>query len=209
MALFNYLFVSFQCTTLYGLGFIGSAGNTLLYVLGGSSLKTFYTVDRNNSLHEGKIIELNIRDDLSPATLKNHAYTLFPRGLSAHGENYFIKATSRANNDSVAIELFFEYVRQAHFQNVISRFQCLFACDSIEEAKKFKSKYGNESSRIFEVQSVNNHFKANMRILDNNQSSLFYSYLAHQYWSGFKSDLPELIWEVLLELPVTIGKQIE
>ncbi|WP_448127758.1 DUF2441 domain-containing protein [Salinicola sp. NYA28a] len=123
---------------------------------------------------------------------------------------YLLSNKSRGDVASPIIELLFENIRKAHFSGRPSRFQSVFACCSIEEARQFKASYGDESSPIWEVYKDGPIFKGNMRLLDNNQTNLICSYLAHEYWSGRQGPTEfSGLTEVVLELPVTVGTRIE
>ncbi|MFL1407374.1 hypothetical protein ACJO2E_18675 [Marinobacter sp. M1N3S26] len=170
-------------------------------------MEKFYTVDRTGSLKEGLEISLNSPEINSPE-LQEHMLSMFPEGLSHHGVSYFVSSESRADSPSQSIELLFEYVRQAHYPELMSRFQSFFACQSIEEARLFRQNYGTGDEKIYEVLARGRYFKANMRLLDNNQTSLCCSFLAHKYWRSETVSLPNELWEILLELPVTIGRVV-
>lgn len=176
----------------------------------GGSLDRFFAVDRAGTLMEGMVLELVRHPDVKPDFLQKHVDNLYPSGLSAHGEQYLLRKDSRGNIASPIIELLFENVRKAHFPDRPSRFQSIFACCSIDEARQFRSSYGEINSPIWEIYTEGPVFKGNMRLLDNNQTTLVCSYLAHEYWSGHHgpAELSGLT-EVVLELPVTVGARVE
>jgi len=153
-------------------------------------------------------ISLTKYTDISPIHLQEHVNKMFPEGVSHHGDKYFLLDNSAGNISSPAIELLFEYVRQAHFPNAISRFQSFFACETKGEAIHFRNIYGNEKDSIYEIYTANDYMKVNMMLLGNNQTTLIYSHFAHEYWNGHASELPNPFWEVLLKLPVTIGSKL-
>jgi hypothetical protein len=171
-------------------------------------MKKFYTVDRVGTLSSGTVINITKYDDVNPKALQVHVDSLFPSGVSFHGENYLLKNDSHGKISSSAIELLFEYVRRSNFPEIPSRFECSFACETIEEAKVFRTNFGQPTDRIFEVFSEGSYFKGNMVLLENNQTSLVCSYFADEYWKGNQGPNPDCFWEVLLELPVTIGEQV-
>ena len=173
-------------------------------------MDAFFTVDRTRCLYSGAIIELVRHGDIQPMVLQTHVNELYPEGLSVHGDRYLLQSGSRGNIASPAIELLFEYIRRAHYPSSPSRFQCIFSCSSIEDARTFRDQYGESDSPIWEVRTENTYHVGNMRLLDNNQTSLLCSYLGHEYWRG--NDGPtELagLREVVLSLPVVIGERIE
>jgi hypothetical protein len=171
-------------------------------------MNKFYTVDRMNLLSTGTVISLTKYDDVDPIELQEHVDLLFPNGVSSHGENYILKNGSHGLISSSAIELLFEYVRRSNFPEIASRFQCTFACETLEEAEKFRSAFGLPTNKIFEVFTENSYFKGDMTLLDNNQTSLVCSYFADEYWKGNSSPASENFWELLLQLPVSIGNQV-
>jgi hypothetical protein len=181
----------------------------------GGKLDRFFAVDRAGTLTEGMVLDLVRHVDEEPECFQTHLDSLLPSGLSAHGERYLLSNDSRGSIASPIIELLFENVRKAHFPDCPSRFQstfacCSFACCSVEEAQQFKTFYGEDNSPIWEIYTEGPVFKRNMRLLDNNQTNLICSYLAHEYWSE-RQGPAELsgLTEVFLELPVKVGARIE
>ena len=171
-------------------------------------MKIFFAVDRTDFLKEGKIISLAKYNDITPIELQRHVDDMFPEGLSHHGDRYFLTNNSVGTIASPAIELLFEYVRRAHFPTAISRFQSFFACETEAEAVSFKNIYGSSTDSIYEIYTNNNYMKVNMNLLINNNTTLVCSHFAHEYWSGSSSTLPNPFWEMLLELPIRIGKKL-
>lgn len=171
-------------------------------------MKKFYTVDRFGSLNEGDVIDLQYHDDVNPSHFQEHVDSMFSDGFSKHGDRYILKSDSIGNVSSPAIELLFEYVRQAHFPNVTSRFQSFFACETQHEASLFRGRFGQGTEKIYEVFTENEYFKGNMNLLNNNQTSLVCSYLGHEYWKGNTLNEFDDFWEILLTLPVTIGSEV-
>jgi hypothetical protein len=170
-------------------------------------MKKFYHIDRLGILQENKNISLIQYNDIKPQELQCHADEMFPQGFSHHGDHYFLKNQSQAKIASPNIEILFEYVRRAHYKNRPSRFQSVFAFETIEQALDFKQKFGTSNSLIWEVESQEN-FKADMNLLTiGNNSILVYSYFAHLYWQGKTRE--NTFWEYLLVPPVKIIKKIE
>ena len=184
-------------------------GVICLFKNGCEFLKKFFAVDRAQKLTENTFISLTKYSDVNPRELQIHVDELYPHGVSVHGERYLINSNSHGQISSPAIELLFEYVRKAYFPEVSSRFQSFFACETLSEAQAFKTRYGNEENPIFEILSSNKCFRGNMNLLNNNRTSLVCSYIAHEYWKGSQGPDSQPFWELLLELPVTVGKQIE
>ncbi len=166
----------------------------------------FFTVDRLGGLSQG--IELRIQHylDINPPHLQEHVDFMFPEGVSRHGDSFFLSSGSRANIASPAIEILFEYVRRAHFPDKPSRFMSFFAVDTLSAATDFNNRYGEGRAAIWEVEAPE-HFRANMALLESNQTTLVYSYFAHLYWKGEAGPI-EPFWEVLLVPPVKVIRQV-
>jgi hypothetical protein len=179
-------------------------------------MNKFYHVDRSNSLTSGLVMGLINYRDVEPDELQKHVDILYPKGLSSHGERYLLKNNSSANIADPNIEILFEYVRRAQFPEKPSRFQSIFAFQTIREASIFRSIYASTNSPIWEVMAMKS-FMADMRLLTTNCSILVYSYYATLYWSGKpapenpgpEKQSPELSWEVLLEPPVQVIRKIQ
>ncbi len=169
----------------------------------------YFTVDRNRTLEEGKIINLVKYSDVGPQELQAHVDSLFPDGVTRHGEHYMLKGQTSAmdRNKSPTIELLFEYVRRSHFPSRPSRFQSIFAFENIDQAVSFRNKYGKSDGLIWEVES-DAAFKADMLLLTLKDSLLRLSYNAHQYWRGMSSG-NNPVWEYLMVPPVRVIRRID
>ena len=167
----------------------------------------YFTVDRNRTLEEGKIINLVKYSDVEPHELQVHVDFLFLNGVTSHGERYMVRGQAPAKGVNEVIELLFEYVRRSHFPSRPSRFQSVFAFESIEQTKSFRNEYGTSDSLIWEVES-DIAFKTDMRLLTLQGSLLILSYNAHQYWSGMSSG-NNPVWEYLLVPPVRVIRRID
>lgn len=172
-------------------------------------MQTFFTVDRAGLLRENLEISLTKHQDIKPQELQLHSNSLYPDGVSFHGATYLIKPNSRGNISSPAIELLFEYVRRSNFPQMPSRFQSFFACATLAEAQQFRVNFGRPEQQIWTVYSQEDSFRVNMKLLDNNQTTLYCSYLAHEYWQG-NAGPTQLgqFWEMILRLPVKIGQRV-
>ncbi|MDD5502874.1 MAG: DUF2441 domain-containing protein [Candidatus Thermoplasmatota archaeon] len=181
--------------------------------------KKYYTVDRANTLKEGHILDLTRFDNLEPPICQSHLDTLFPNGVTRHGDLYICNGDAAATLIAPEIELLFEYVRRSFFPHCWSRFQSIFACETIEEARKFRDEYSilsdgqpQKFGTIWEIEAED-AFKADMRLLKLHSSILVTSLMAHTYWSGksLVESFPgyEPFWELLLKPPVKVIKKIE
>jgi hypothetical protein len=170
-------------------------------------MPTYYTVDRLGSLMPGQVIDLKRYDDVRPVELQRHVDDLFPLGVSAHGERYFLKNRT----DNVAdprTELHFEYVRRALFPERPSRFTSVFAATSIEGAKDFRSRFGKPNDSIWQLEA-DHGFAANMNLLAGDENTILVrSYCANAYWQGEAGPSPSPFWEMLLPSPVRVVRQV-
>jgi hypothetical protein len=168
-------------------------------------MKRYYTVDRANGLSEGLCVNLVKYTDVDPCALQVHFDALFPKGVTAHGEQYFVQPTAALKIDGL-IELVFEYVRRSHFSRCPSRAQSFFAWGTMEDAIIFMNITGYPQASIWEVEAEE-AFKCDMNWLKAADSVLVMSYRAHQYWQGSSSDQP--FWEFLLKPPVRILQKLD
>ena len=170
-------------------------------------MRCCFTVDRNRTLEEGRVINLVKYSDVRPPELQVHIDFLFPDGVTSHGESYMLRGRTPAKGVNEVIELLFEYVRRSRFPSRPSRFQSVFAFENIDQAVDFRNEYGTPDSLIWEVES-DVAFKADMRLLTLEGSLLTLSYNAHRYWKGISSgDNP--LWEYLMVPPVKVIRRID
>jgi hypothetical protein len=142
-------------------------------------------------------------------TLKHY----YADGISEHGARYlynpFYPIKDPAHNDyypvTPMIENIFELIRKLKFPEQRSRFQSIFACLTLEDAKNIIVKTFNGMGAIFEVECDEYVLKdMNLLFLGNSYvGSLIY---AEKYWRGDRTDNPFL--EVLMSPPVKIKNVI-
>lgn len=164
-----------------------------------------YTIDRKGYLSAGQIIELTNYNDVDPPVLQDHVNSLFPAGVTSHGELYLLRGNTPANGVNAVIELLYEYVRRSNYLHRPSRFQSMFAVEDIQSAKLFRARYGNNLGAVWKVQ-CDNVFKADMNYLHMNCSLLTLSYNAAQYWNGQQSPTP--FWEYLMKPPIQVVERV-
>ncbi len=168
----------------------------------------YFTVDRNKTLKKGQEINLVRYNDVKPPELQNHIDFLFPDGVTSHGERYMLSNQTFAMGVNETIDLLFEYVRKSYFPSRPSRFQSVFGFESIEQAKRFRDRFGMSSDcPIWEVEA-DIVFKADMELLTLEDSLLVLSYRAHQYWNGC-SIKKSPFWEYLMVPPVKVIRRID
>jgi hypothetical protein len=169
-----------------------------------------FTVDRSNRLTPGLVLDRERHDDLDPPELQPHVDELFPDGVTAHGNGYFLAGGQAATLASPNIELVFEYVRRARFQEAPSRFESVFGCEDAPSAETFQTRWGDPGASIWEVEFDGEPFEADMTCLTLQGSILMASYAAERYWSSEENGfaiygLPTApFWELLLPPPVKV-----
>ncbi len=193
----------------------------------------YYHADRVKSMTEGKLINLS-KDFL----LQNQNYNfifenLFPDGVSKHGERYlkdsvytfehpFNYAEIYLSNQLCSIsitEYVFELIRRLYFPNALSRMTSLFAFPKLDDLNSWEA-YTFQDSSIFEITTTEEYpiYDANFLLgglcLSKPEEKIYQGFSprlnfenAFNYWSGKFSSKPKL--EVLLPLPLTIGKRIK
>jgi len=164
----------------------------------------FFTVDRLGNLTEGRVCSLVKYSDIKPPELADHVEELFPDGISAHGERYFLSDEAKATIASPMLELLFEQVRRAAFPKCPSRLQSMFAVETLSEAERFQSDYGGAA--IYKV-NADVTFRGNMTLLHGGNSTLVTSWFAHQYWKG-EAGSQTPFWEWLLKCPVNVCERV-
>jgi hypothetical protein len=182
----------------------------------------FYSTDRKRSLQVGQQVDL-IRD-YSPqlpsgqsffpdSDLKVHLNELFPEGLSFHGFQYLLNSNylpqppyhEHFYYKSPIIDLVFELVRKTRFPDKPSRFQSMFAWDSLDRAKNFRLEYNLPDAPIFKIHA-DTVFCADMQLLRLGNLGVTASFMADKYWKGEATEKPN--WEYLLKLPVQVVEQV-
>lgn len=170
-------------------------------------MKPYFHVDHNGVLKEDQIINLVKYNDVQPSELQVHVDSLFPDGLTSHGEIYMLRGETSAMGINGNIELLFEYVRRSYFTSRPSRLQSFFAFEDINQTVNFIDKYIKTDSLIWEVKSEV-VFKADMNLLTLQGSVLTVSYNAHRYWKGSPGG-ENPFWEYLMVPPVRVIRKIE
>jgi hypothetical protein len=191
-------------------------------------VRRLYTADRDGGLHEGKRLDLMrpLADELSP--LSDHGDWLFPRGVSLYGTvNLYVPfAPSEPHlpTPHTLVNLLFEYVRRSHYADRPSRLMSVFACETVDEACWFAA-IGPPGLRmttvpIFEVEvshdrihrgdiAIIGALRGDRAVLgDGELLSAAKSWLLHHYWQGLSLEHPKSRWEHVVELPVTVGRQV-
>jgi hypothetical protein len=183
----------------------------------------FYHVDRAGSLQEGMVLNLaksitstneNCREikivpgkysELECNKLIAH---LFPSGLTVHGWRYLLQPIPVVQSQnfpslwdhSNSVELLFETIRREQFPDSQSRFQSVFAWQSIEDARKF-----SQGANIYEIHA-DAHSIHDQTFLSMGTQGISAMIQGVKYWNRDMSE--SSVKEVLLAPPVTVGPRV-
>ena len=183
-------------------------------------MKLYFHVDRAFGLKVGSVLqnEPYRGESILPALMPyadecymRHLGKLCRDGISLHGARYLIR--SAFDNISIKdclLELQFEYVRNIYFKKLPSRLQSLFGFENLTNAKQFKEACGG-TGLIFETEPSGLLFRADMNWLKFDFTPEEQKNNAMFYWEGKplsrdKHYTPR--WEVLMQLPVTILREV-
>lgn len=172
----------------------------------------FFHVDRDGNLSAGRVLQLVpwdavAGDRIPDESLQQHVEALFPQGLSRHGQGYLFwqgnlafpsgpgvyDADTLNGMRSRAIELVYEYVRQASFDAQPSRYESWFGWESLDAARRFMATMGVSKAPIWEIEG-RSVFRADMNLLMLD-TALRGSLSAHQYWRGEAGEGQVPQWE--------------
>jgi hypothetical protein len=181
-----------------------------------------FTVDRTGSLHEDQTVKLTTEDPYSSpyyeipglfvgVDLHEHLMNIFPDGLSMHGWNYlkhrhtFGTVPNFVHETVYLTEMNLEYVRRSFFNDQPSRFQSIFACNTVNDATIFRSNFGLPDNNIYEIE-CEQFRKFDMNLIFLGTQNITGSFLAHKYWSGESGKNP--FWEYIVGLPIKVSKKV-
>lgn len=103
----------------------------------------------------------------------------------------------------VALETVFELIRQSDFPHHPSRLGCSFAWSSKEEAKSF-SPMGD----VYEVKTSGRTLRVDMNWVSVGNSADSLVHNARQYWSQKPMPGQKPAWEILIEVPASVGSLV-
>lgn len=134
---------------------------------------------------------------------------LFPAGMTSHGQQYVAGWPAPEAQPSWAVEAFFEAVRRAEYPDRPSRFESIFAFETVADARAFVGGFRlGTPCAIYRVKGDAGH-RANMSLLRLLGLPIAYAFaLAGHYWRGERGPAPEL-WEVLLAPPVEVLEVVD
>ena len=177
-------------------------------------MRTYFTVDRRGSLEVGEEVRLVVHSDIDPPCLQAYIDTQFPEGVSSHGTRYFVESGASATAVEPNVEVIWEAVRRQVNPIAPSRAQALFGWETTEDARWFRSRFGQGSAGIWQVEAAEG-FRADPRWLTLRGSALTTWHAACSYWLGKAVDgyWPFLVgdgqrWEVLMPLPVQAVRSV-
>jgi hypothetical protein len=163
-------------------------------------MAVFFHLDRINRLQEG--MELGLHEyDVWPPEFSGVISSFHPEGLTPHGYGFLCE---RQLDQSTFFELLLETVRRHLFPDRPSRFQCVFALESLEQAQAYRVLFPSPgwTGTIWRVEA-DDSFRANLALLDFRVPAIAILSNAHAYWRG-EQGLSPAFWEVLLRPPVRV-----
>jgi len=165
----------------------------------------FFHLDRVNRLQEGMVLDLQ-EYDVWPPEYADVIASLHPEGLTPHGYAFLCE---RQLDQSSFYELLLETVRRHAFPTLPSRFQCVFALETLEQARAYRILFPSPGwgGTIWRVEAEDS-FRANLALLDFRLPAIAILNNAHAYWKG-EQGLTPAFWEVLLRPPVRILDRAE
>lgn len=190
-------------------------------------MSVFFTVDRSGLLSSGHVIqfnplpnpsELNTQRKSSDIELQQFIARNYPLGISRHGSQYLLENSQRNisfdNGQrqtfidvSHSIEATYEMARQIYAPEAPSRMCCMFATETIEEARAFGTNYAHGGIySVYEVHPRERTFKADMNLLHFSTNMVETLALAEKYWTQQNTQNPN--YEILVELPAEIGDRV-
>ncbi|WP_440110397.1 DUF2441 domain-containing protein [Paenibacillus sp. QZ-Y1] len=175
-------------------------------------MKAFH-VDRFANLKEGQVVQLaNVQ--IGQPMLQDIIDSRYPDGLSAHGYYYYALPSKEEGKIQDALaENVYEYERRLYFPHLPSRFQSIFASETIEEALEWVKIVRRDDIKplIWEIEfDHSDYIKADSLLIGidiKDVSLLSPPYHANRYWRGEPSDNPQ--YEMLIKLPVKVNKLID
>jgi hypothetical protein len=139
--------------------------------------------------------------------------SLYPNGLSWHGQNAFFDQYYYEQVDGRSyvlrqpmLELSYELVRLSHFSDLPSRFTSFYACESLADAQHFRTKHCEGQGVIHRV-SCEQYFRFDMNLLHLGIGIPSTLVFAERYWRSEAG--PNPFWEILMQGPVTILDQVD
>lgn len=193
-----------------------------------------YHIDRRNNRSVGEILKLDTDYFTDWKEYSSYIYSLFPDGLSEHGNTYLDPAIFQTNlplsidelcdlssfSNSHLIEAFFELIRRNLFPTLPSRLQCFFGVEQLSDFKYWPELF-EADNKVFQIQfEQEQSIKLDASFLTGGISvqanpekleaqfafpHLFKS--AISYWSGKTSNSPK--FEILVKPPILIAKEVQ
>jgi hypothetical protein len=178
-------------------------------------MAVFFTVDRRGGCKPGAVLERR-PFEIGVAEFQARALELFPSGTTTHGWEWF---TSCSRNifyvDEYGVtrwepstELIFELVRRAEHPERPSRFESIFASETIDDAERFRNQFSSQAASIWAVEA-DEWFRADMEALNMTDATPLHAALyASRYWKGEQAKPFEPLWEMLLVPPVRVIEMV-
>lgn len=178
----------------------------------------YYSVDRRGVYAEGKRIMLEPNPDPGGNDIHAHINRMYPDGFSLHGAAHYRNVPPPARTaeeaqrayTSALLDYMLEACRKGHFPEKPSRYQSMFACESIEDAVRFRASHGKESDPIFELAPEAVVHRGDMALYTMAPTMAGLDHRLHLYWQGETLEISghPTQWEHVLALPVSVGRRV-
>jgi hypothetical protein len=113
---------------------------------------------------------------------------------------------------SEMLDLLLERTREAHFTDKPSRYQSVFAVETLDEALAFRASHGNPAHPVYELEPLGKAHRGDMSVYTyaTPSSVAMLDHWMHLYWRGETLTVPnyKTQWEHVLELPVAVVKKV-
>lgn len=181
-------------------------------------MPTYFHLDRGKSLSRGAVLGLG-----------RHAatYKAFPAGISPHGERYLTRifrvdivdrtgVTHVVADRDTGLELMWDWVRLTGYPHAPSRFQSIFAFETLDDVAEFVTRHGGAGARLWLVETAAEGFRADMSLMRAGPmqsclhwADLYWSQQPHPRTAKAGEFFGRTLWEVLLTPPVTVIARLD
>jgi hypothetical protein len=145
----------------------------------------------------------------APEDIAATAREILGSHVSEHGRVALIQIHEDPNLvDDAEVELLLELTRREVAPQHPSRLTSLFAFASLEDALAFRGSHRGEADAIHAVEGSQDAFRGDARLIGLARTPLVTGVYARWYWEGRPNAERPPLWEVLLDLPVTVGERV-
>lgn len=173
-----------------------------------------YHIDRGALLEKNQTVNLNKCSSVFPSIVAEYASQGCPNGVSRFGIDYIHRIVTlppqgfyKKEHTSAIIERDFEQVRRERYPHIPSRFECVFANESLGDVIRYWGEFFIPGARIWKIETrykgitfdasfLNCNYNPNVDTLS--EAMPYYKDIC-RYWEQERSPEPRL--ELLVPLP--------